>query len=194
MWGIWSIHPDGTNWNPVISAFENGGAPSAYHFQTQLSDGTIIIEKYYNQNQKGFGTLFKLPETPPAGVSPRSAPAIANDPRNQVKFIDVDGKRASPRGAVLARRHGADHALDRLGGPARRYPHDPERRELAADRQGDASLRRAGQPPARRLDAGPDRRLRRRGAAITWTPKPIDSGLYLIQATARPPASRATCC
>ena len=83
MWGIWSIHPDGTNWNPVISAFENGGAPSAYHFQTQLSDGSIIIEKYYNQNQKGFGTLFKLPETPPAGPARRSAPATANDPRNQ---------------------------------------------------------------------------------------------------------------
>jgi hypothetical protein len=43
MWGIWSIHPDGTNWNPVISAFENDGAPSGYHFQSQLSDGSIII-------------------------------------------------------------------------------------------------------------------------------------------------------
>lgn len=91
MWGIWSIHPDGTNWNPVISAFENGGAPSGYHFQTQLSDGSIIVEKYYNQNQKGFGTLFKLPETPPSGVAP-FGPGDRNDPRNQVKFIDVDGK------------------------------------------------------------------------------------------------------
>jgi len=91
MWGIWSIHPDGTNWNPVISAFENGGAPSAYHFQTQLSDGSIIIEKYYNQNQKGFGTLFKLPESPPPGVPP-FGPGDRNDPRNQVKYVDVDGK------------------------------------------------------------------------------------------------------
>ncbi|MDB5336126.1 MAG: hypothetical protein JWN70_1745 [Planctomycetaceae bacterium] len=91
MWGIWSIHPDGTNWNPVISAFENDGAPSAYHFQTQLSDGSIVIEKYYNQNQKGFGTLFKLPETPPADRPP-FGPGDRNDPRNRVSFIGVDGR------------------------------------------------------------------------------------------------------
>jgi hypothetical protein len=91
MWGIWSIHPDGTNWAPVISAFENGGAPSGYHFQTQLSDGTIIIEKYYNQNQKGFGTLFTLPESPPKNVS-AFGPGYRNDERNQVKFIGVNGR------------------------------------------------------------------------------------------------------
>lgn len=91
MWGVWSIHPDGTNWNPVISAFENGGAPSAYHFQSQLSDGSIIIEKYYNQNQKGFGTLMKLPETLPPGT-PGFGPADRQDPRNQVKFVDVNGR------------------------------------------------------------------------------------------------------
>lgn len=90
MWGVWSIHPDGTNWAPVISAFENGGAPSAYHFQSQLSDGSIIIEKYYNQNQKGFGTLFKLPETPPADAPP-FGPGNSNDPRNRVKYTSVDG-------------------------------------------------------------------------------------------------------
>lgn len=87
IWGIWSIHPDGVNWAPVVSAFENGGAPSGYHFQTQLSDGSIIIEKYYNQNQKGFGTLFKLPEAPS-----KFGPGNRNDPRNEVKFISVDGR------------------------------------------------------------------------------------------------------
>src|SRR5262245_46176190 len=92
MWGIWSIHPDGTNWNPVISAFENDGAPSAYHFQTQLSDGSIIIEKYYNQNQKGFGTLLKLPETRPAG-QPAFGPASREDPRNRVSFLGADGRQ-----------------------------------------------------------------------------------------------------
>ncbi|MFP6900323.1 MAG: hypothetical protein VCA36_05235, partial [Opitutales bacterium] len=33
-WGIWSIHPDGTNWGPVISAFDPGGAANGFHFQT----------------------------------------------------------------------------------------------------------------------------------------------------------------
>src|SRR4051812_47182349 len=34
-WGLWSIHPDGTNWNPIISSF----LTTAFHFQTQLSEG-----------------------------------------------------------------------------------------------------------------------------------------------------------
>jgi hypothetical protein len=66
-WGIWSIHPDGTYWEPVVSAFDPGGAANGFHFQTQLSDGSIVIEEYYNQNNSGFGAYVKLPEHPPAG-------------------------------------------------------------------------------------------------------------------------------
>lgn len=61
LWGIWTIHPDGTNWNPLVSAFDPGGAPNGFHFQTQLSDGSIIVEEYYNQNNSGFGAYIKLP-------------------------------------------------------------------------------------------------------------------------------------
>src|SRR3954453_12411175 len=50
LWGIWSIHPDGTNWEPVVSAYWTGGAPPAFHFQTQLSDKSIVVEQYYNLN------------------------------------------------------------------------------------------------------------------------------------------------
>lgn len=60
-WGIWTINPDGTNWNPLISAFDPGGASNGFHFQTQISDGSIIAEGYYNQNNSGFGTYVKLP-------------------------------------------------------------------------------------------------------------------------------------
>ena len=44
LWGLWSIHPDGTNWGPIASAFLPGPNPTAYHFQTQLSDGNIVAE------------------------------------------------------------------------------------------------------------------------------------------------------
>jgi hypothetical protein len=44
LWGLWSIHPDGTNWGPLASAFLPGASPTAYHFQTQLSDGSIVAE------------------------------------------------------------------------------------------------------------------------------------------------------
>jgi hypothetical protein len=81
LWGLWSIHPDGTNWGPVISAFDTGGAPNAFHFQTQLSDGSIIAEEYYNLNNSGFGAYFKLPPSVPDGYS-AFGPGWRGDPRN----------------------------------------------------------------------------------------------------------------
>jgi hypothetical protein len=80
LWGIWSIHPDGTNWGPVVSAFDPGGAPNAFHFQTQLSDCSLVIEGYYNQNNSGFGTYIKLPAKQPY---PAFGPAHRSDPRNK---------------------------------------------------------------------------------------------------------------
>src|SRR6185503_3919424 len=61
LWGIWSIRPDGTGWGPIVSAFDPGGAPNAFHFQAQLSDGSLVVEEYYNQNNSGFGAYLKLP-------------------------------------------------------------------------------------------------------------------------------------
>lgn len=81
LWGVWTIHPDGTNWAPLVSAFDPGGAPNGFHFQTQLSDGSIIVEEYYNQNNSGFGALIKLPPTPPDGYA-AFGPGYMNDPRN----------------------------------------------------------------------------------------------------------------
>ena len=81
LWGIWSIHPDGTSWNPVVSAFDPGGAPNAFHFQTQLSDGSIVVEEYYNQNNSGFGAYWKLPLSPREGY-PAFGPAYMDDSRH----------------------------------------------------------------------------------------------------------------
>jgi hypothetical protein len=80
LWGIWTIHPDGTRWKPLVSAFDPGGAPNAFHFETQLSDGSIVVEGYYNQNNSGFGTYVTLPEEQPY---PAFGPAYMNDPRNR---------------------------------------------------------------------------------------------------------------
>ena len=81
LWGIWSIHPDGTNWEPVVSAYWTGGAPPAFHFQSQLSDKSIIVEQYYNLNNSGFGTFLKMPLRPPEGV-PGFGPGDLKDSRN----------------------------------------------------------------------------------------------------------------
>lgn len=80
-WGIWTIHPDGTNWAPLVSAFDPGGASNGFHFQTQLSDRSIIVEEYYNQNNSGFGAYIKLPPTPPEGYA-QFGPGNMSDPRN----------------------------------------------------------------------------------------------------------------
>jgi hypothetical protein len=73
-WGIWAIHPDGTNWGPLTSAL--GSPPGqAVHFQTQLSDESIVVESYYQTGSTdGFGTYWKFPLRLPSG-QPRFAPA-----------------------------------------------------------------------------------------------------------------------
>jgi hypothetical protein len=82
LWGVWSIHPDGTRWGPLFSAFEIGnGTADSTHFQTQLSDGHIVVESYYNLNNFGFGTYYKFPAQPPQGY-PAFGPAYKPDLHN----------------------------------------------------------------------------------------------------------------
>jgi hypothetical protein len=84
LWGIWSIHPDGTAWDPLVSAFDPGSAPNAFHFQAQITDGSIIVEEYYNQNNNGMGAYLRLPAPPALGESdyPLFGPGYRQDPRN----------------------------------------------------------------------------------------------------------------
>ena len=65
LWGIWSIYPDGRHWEPVVSAFHQ---PNAFHFMTQLTNGDVIADDYYNLNNNGFGSLYRFPVRPPPGV------------------------------------------------------------------------------------------------------------------------------
>ncbi|MEZ6139442.1 MAG: hypothetical protein R3B84_02620 [Zavarzinella sp.] len=81
LWGIWTINPDGTNWAPLVSAFDPGGAPNGFHFQTQLSDGSVVVEEYYNQNNSGFGAYINVPVNHEEGY-PAFGPAAMNDPKN----------------------------------------------------------------------------------------------------------------
>jgi hypothetical protein len=80
LWAVWTIHPDGTNWAPLVSALGPSG-DSAFHFMTQLSDESIVVEEYYNLNNLGFGTYYKLSPRAPEG-QPFFGPASMKDPRN----------------------------------------------------------------------------------------------------------------
>lgn len=94
-WGIWTIHPDGTNWAPLVSAFDPGGASNGFHFQTQLSDGSLVVEEYYNQNNSGFGAFIKLPPRAPKGKA-QFGPGYMRDPRNKPwrygRFYNAKGR------------------------------------------------------------------------------------------------------
>ena len=155
LWGLWSIHPDGTNWGPLASAFQTGASPSAWHFQTQLADGSIVAEEYYNQTSSGFGGYVKFPVKAPAGA-PGFGPGYSADPRNPpLRHGRFDDGRAR-----LRRLPFSPYGVEALTTFARteRRPAGLLRawtEEFAARRPGDASLRGSGQPSADRLVARP---------------------------------------
>lgn len=178
-WGIWSIHPDGTNWNPVVSALlRHGGAQSGFHFQTQLSDESIIVERYYNQNQKGFGTLYKLPPRVPAGATP-FGPGDLSDPRNKIVYTDpVSGKEKFDTLPFTP------YGMQRIT-PWIIHQDDPAYPVVSSDRDS----QRIGK--VTHPCGAPDNHL-----LVAWTmgpiggplgnaknagPNPMDSGIYLIQ-------------
>jgi len=51
------------------------------HFQTQISDGHIVFESYYNLNNAGFGSLYKFPGRRRPRAT-RVGPGHMQDPRN----------------------------------------------------------------------------------------------------------------
>jgi hypothetical protein len=80
-WGLWSIHPDGTNWDPIISSFIS----TAFHFHTQLSDSDVVVGAYYGGvGTQGFCTYVKVPVERTA--YPHFGPAYMQDPRNGPAF------------------------------------------------------------------------------------------------------------
>ena len=167
LWAIWTIHPDGTNWAPLISALGPSG-DMAYHFMTQLADGHVVFEEYYNLNNQGFGTFYKLAPNAAPG-QPFFGPAAVKDARN-LGYDGADYNRIpfTPRG--LERLTTFSRAFD---SPARRAdPKDPN-----SPRVGKVT----------HPSGAPDNHL-----LTVWSPGPvnsnnglkkpaIDSGIYLIK-------------
>ena len=75
LWGYWCIWEDGRNWEPLSSAF--WGQDVAQHFATQLSNGDVVIEGYYNLNNSGFGAMFKFPVVSPTAPIGFKTPFVA---------------------------------------------------------------------------------------------------------------------
>jgi hypothetical protein len=158
LWGLWQINPDGTNWGPLASAFMPGFSPSAWHFQTQLSDGSIVAEEYYNQTSSGFGSLVKFPASAPWGEA--FGPGYTNDPRNPPL------------------RHGR---LDNGTARVRRLPFSPfgieSLTQFARADEGQADLSNRAARLSTRVgkvthpSAAPDNHL-----LVVWSPGPVNGG------------------
>lgn len=119
LWGLWAIRPDGTEWEPLVSAFSHA---TAFHFQTQLSQGKVVVEHYYNLNNNGFGSFWSLPSSPPAGEPPFGDPNPRHASNRRFRQgIHTNGKPImtsvpfSPRGldGLTAFTFGVDRASDR---------------------------------------------------------------------------------
>ena len=120
LWGLWAIYPDGRHWEPLVSAFHY---PFSFHFQAQLSDGSVAVVDYYNLNNNGFGTLVRVPVE---GASPpRFASAFERPPFASVKGRNGPGGASLPfsfpfaplASAVLTPfTHAEDHAASCPGG------------------------------------------------------------------------------
>ena len=60
---LFKIRPDGGD--PFILAGKFDPTGTTYHYATQLSDGDIVVTRYYNKNNRGFGGLLRFPIDPP---------------------------------------------------------------------------------------------------------------------------------
>ena len=120
-WSLWAIWPDGRHWEPLWSSMSEG---TAFHFQTQLSDGRVAVTWYYNLNDNGFGTIMALDPRKPAGAIPFGSPN-QNDASNPLIRVGLWGPNTgsplaprffnfpfSPPGLVnlTAFTHGEDNA------------------------------------------------------------------------------------
>jgi hypothetical protein len=65
-WGIMSMNPDGTDWQPEWSSFDAGwrwGADDQIdpaHFQTELSDLSMVFARYYDV--RDYGAFYRAPK------------------------------------------------------------------------------------------------------------------------------------
>jgi hydrazine synthase alpha subunit-like protein len=59
---LWAIGPDGRAWTSLSGYSENA---IVHHFATQMPDGDVVVCRYYNLNNNGFGDLVRYPIDPP---------------------------------------------------------------------------------------------------------------------------------
>ena len=90
---LWVIGPDGRGWMG-LSGFSELNL--AHHFVTQMPGGDLVVTRYYNFNNNGFGDLVRYPLAPagPAFGSPDATFSDAGD--GKVPFQRAEQVRLTP--------------------------------------------------------------------------------------------------
>jgi mono/diheme cytochrome c family protein len=168
-WGILGIHPDGTNWDPVVSGLSLGGAPIPFHFQAQLSDESIIVENYYTPAMGGFGVYFKQPARAPAGT-PGFGPGKVRDDPQMMMMHRPFRMPFQPFGMEVLTRFTHNHDSPAL----REDPKDPKSRHTGW------VTHPCGAPDNHLLTVWTGMMPANQGR-ITDDARPVDAGIYLIK-------------
>src|SRR5262249_19230770 len=169
-WGILSIHPDGTHWNPVVSALSLGGAPIPFHFQTQSSDGSIIVENYYTPAMGGFRVYFKQPANPPEGTPAFGPAKVQDDPKMMMMYRPFH---------MPFQPHGMEVLT--------RFTHNHDSPALRADPKDPKSLHTGwvthpcGAPDNHLLTVWSGMMPANQGRLLDGRHSQVDSGIYLIR-------------
>lgn len=80
---LWVIDPDGRNWNSLSGFSENA---IVHHFMTQMPGGDLVVTRYYNLNNNGFGDLVRYPLDPPGPDFGSPDAEIVDGPGSKIPF------------------------------------------------------------------------------------------------------------
>lgn len=75
-WGIWSMRPDGSDFQPNRSAIVSG--KTIWHLTTHTSDGTSVADRYYDTRETG-----TIDAVPPFEATPFGPLTIFGDPNKK---------------------------------------------------------------------------------------------------------------
>ncbi len=118
-WGTWVYNPDGTDWGPLISAYESPtGIGQILHFNCELPNRKLVVADYYNGKNHGFGVLMQFDHSqgfgsPNERVNPRLKASVWQRP-----FQPVGMENLTPDSTmkdVSAGRGGAEWNGDWVG-------------------------------------------------------------------------------
>lgn len=90
---LWVIGPDGRGWMG-LSGFSEPFL--VHHFMTQMPGGDLVVTRYYNLNNNGFGDLVRYPLDPPGPDFDSPEATFSDGLDGKVPFARMGQRRLTP--------------------------------------------------------------------------------------------------